>query len=109
MQHQALYDAIMEEAREERAALSELWHRINAVVFGAASSRVPFDPKQDAWHGPTTAVWQAAWTAGLVGLYLRTGRPIPQELLEQWSWFVRGHWPSGYTSRHRGHEALLVY
>jgi hypothetical protein len=109
LRHQALFDAIMEGAGEQRAALSELWDRIHAAVFRAAAPRVPYDPKQDAWHGPTTAVWQAAWTAGLMGLCLQTGRPIPQELLDQWSWFARGHWPSGFASQRGDHGSLLVY
>jgi hypothetical protein len=97
-QHQELYDRIMAEAGDQRAALTELWEAIHAAVFRRASSRVPYDPNQDVWHGPTVAVWQAAWTAGLIGLCLRTGRPVPPKLQEQWSWYARGHWPSGYAS-----------
>ncbi len=96
--HQDLYERIMAEAGQQRTALTGLWEAIHAAVFQRAASRVPYDAKQDAWHGPTTAVWQAAWTAGLIGLCLRTGRGVPPELQEQWSWYVRGHWPSGYAS-----------
>lgn len=96
---QEIYDQIMAEAGEQRPAFTELWDRIHAAVFRRATSVVPFDPNRDAWYGPTTAVWHAAWTAGLVGLCLHTSRPIPPELQEQWSWFIRGHWPSGYASR----------
>jgi hypothetical protein len=109
LRHQMLFDAIMGDAGEQRAALSALWDGIHAAVFRAATPRVPFDPKQDAWHGPTTAVWQAAWTAGLVGLCLQTGRPIPQDLLHQWAWFARGHWPSGYAAVRGDYGPLLVY
>jgi hypothetical protein len=109
LQHQALYDAIMAEAGQQRGALSELWDRIHPVVFQAAASRVPYDARQDAWYGPTTAVCQATWTAGLVGLCLQTGRPIPQDLLNQWIWFVRGHWPSGYASVPGDRPLLLVF
>jgi hypothetical protein len=96
--HQELYDRITAEAGAERAGLTELWEAIHAAVFRRATSRVPHGATQDAWHGPTAAVWQAAWTAGLVGLCLRTGRPVPPELQEEWSWYARGHWPSGYRS-----------
>ena len=109
LQHQALFDAIMVDAGEQRAARAELWDRIHAAVFRAAASRVPYDPKQDAWHGPTMAVWQAAWTAGLVGLCLQSGRPVPPEIQEQWLWFARGHWPSGYDSFSDEPGPLLVY
>jgi len=110
-QHQEQYDRIMAEAGNNRAALTELWETIHATVFRRATSQVPYDPNQDAWHGPTTAVWQAAWTAGLVGLCLRTSRPVSPELLEQWRWYTRGHWPSGYASLRSDGRAgpLLVY
>lgn len=98
LSHQALYDSIMSNCDRDQAALRALWDRIHDIVFRTACPKVPFDPRQDAWHGPTTAVWQAAWTAGLIGLCLRAGRPIPPELEKQWEWFVRGHWPSGYAS-----------
>ena len=110
LRHQALFDSITEAAGEEASPLLELWRRIHAVVFRTASPRVPFDPEQDAWHGPTMAVWQAAWTAGLIGLCLHTGRAIPTELQQQWSWYARGHWPSGYVSvRGKVELLLLVY
>jgi hypothetical protein len=95
---QEMYDSIMREPEIPRDDLRALWDRIHAVVFESATPRVPYDPDQDSWHGPSAAVWHAAWTAGLVGLYLRSGRPIPPDLQEQWSWFVRGHWPCGSAS-----------
>ena len=109
LRHQALYDAIMGEAGEQRVSLSELWNHIHAALFRAALPRVPYVPNQDAWHGPKTAVWQAAWTAGLIGLCLRTGRPVPADLWEQWSWYTRGHWPSGYAPIRGQRGPLLVY
>jgi hypothetical protein len=96
--HQDLYDRIMAESGDRRESLTQLWEAIHAAVFRRAASQVPYDPEQDTWHGPTMAVWQAAWTAGLVGLCLQTGRPVPPELQEQWSWYARGHWPAGYAS-----------
>ena len=95
---QALYDDLMRAAGEDREQLSAFWDRIHTVVFRVAAPAVPYDPQQDTWHAPTAAVWQAAWTAGLMGLCLQVRRPIPPDLLEQWEWFVRGHWPAGYAS-----------
>jgi hypothetical protein len=107
--HQELFDSILADAGQQRPALSELWDRIHAAVFSAAASRISYDPNQDTWHGPTMAVWQAAWTAGLIGLCLETGRSIPPELAEQWTWFNRGHWPSGYVWLKGQRGPLLVY
>lgn len=95
---QRLYDSMMDGAGNEKERLAALWDRIHAAVFRAAAPRVPYDPNQDCYHTPSTAVWCAAWTAGLVGLCLASRRPVPPELQEQWEWFVRGHWPSGYAS-----------
>jgi hypothetical protein len=94
---QALYDEIMASCGGDRQGLSRLWGHIHETVFRLAVPVVPCDPQQDAWHAPSTAVWQAACTAGLRGLCLHLRRPIPAELEEQWKWFVRGHWPSGYA------------
>ena len=108
---QALYDDLMRAAGGRRDELSALWGRIQALVFEVAAPAVPYDPRQDTWHAPTAAVWQAAWTAGLVGLCLQSGRPVPPELQAQWEWFARGHWPCGYATQgtdvHVGQ--LLVY
>ena len=96
--HQALYDSIIEAAGPSRDRLLAMWDRIHFLVFEVAAPRVPYDPDQDSWHGPSAAVWQAAWTAGLVGLCLLSTRPVPPALQEQWGWFMRGRWPCGYAS-----------
>lgn len=108
---QDLFDALMESAGSERARFSALWESIHGIVFRVAAPKVPYDPQQDAWHAPTMAVWQAAWTAGLVGLCYCAGRPVPEDLAEQWKWFVIGHWPSGYAAigAERQLGPLLVY
>ena len=93
--HGELYDDFMGGA-DPPEALKETWDTIHALVFRNATSAVPYDPDEDTWHGPTMAVWQAAWTAGLIGLCLETQRQIPSELEQQWRWFLRGHWPCGY-------------
>ena len=60
------------------SSLKETWDQIHEAVFRRATSTVPYDPAEDAWHGPSFGVWQAAWTAGLVGLCLALGRSIPK-------------------------------
>lgn len=97
LRQQALYDEILACCAGRRDEVLRLWDHIREIVFSVAATAVPYDPMQDSWHGPTTAVWQAAWTAGLVGLCIHLQRPIPADLHEQWNWFVIGHWPSGYT------------
>jgi hypothetical protein len=110
MRQQALFEDTMNAAGNHREELQALWHRIHAVVIAAAAATVPFDPQQDAWHAPTTAVWHAAWTAGLVALCRQCGRPIPADLQEQWTWFSRGHWPCGYVGEESTHvPRLLVF
>lgn len=94
---QALYDEIFAESEENHEELLSLWACIHETVLRCASRAVPYDPERDSWYGPTAAVWQAAWTAGLIGLCTRLRCPIPKDLQEQWRWFVLGHWPSGYT------------
>lgn len=109
LRHQELYDRIMAAVGDRRPELDELWDHIHAAVFRRATPAVPFDPAKGAWHGPTTAVWVAAWAAGLIGLCLATGRPVPPELREQWDWYARGHWPAGYSSVRGKLGPLLVY
>ena len=88
---QTLYDQITENG--SNIELTELWERIHSIVIPLTSSKVPYDDEEDAWYGPNAAVWQAATTAGVVGLCLHTKRPVPDEIQEQWNWFLQGHWP----------------
>ena len=107
IRQQALYDVIMEKSPHETAQLQTLWEQIHRIVFRDAAPSVPYDSEQDTWHAPTAAVWQAAWNAGLMGLCLQLSRPIPEEILEQWEWFSKGHWPSGFACAASG--SLLLY
>jgi hypothetical protein len=56
---QVLRDSIFKDAGENRGELNALWDRVQAIVLRAASLAVPYDPAEDAWHGPTAAVWHA--------------------------------------------------
>jgi hypothetical protein len=105
---QDLYDEIISGAGHQSTDLIKLWDHIHAVVFRNASSKIPYDDNRDTWFGPTAAVWQAAWTAGLIGLCLYLRRPLPTDLLEQWKWFLNGHWPCGLVEDLTG-QKLLIY
>lgn len=94
---QALHDDLLASAPERREQLEKLWERISEIVIRLGASAVPYDANEDAWHGPTSAVWQASWTAGLLAWCILLGCQVPADLQEQWHWFVLGHWPSGYT------------
>jgi hypothetical protein len=111
LRHQAWHDALLAAHPEQRADLEALWSRVTDVVMGAAAERIPYDPDADAWHAPTTALWQAVWTAGLVAWHLASDEPIPADLAEQWAWYARGHWPCGYAYLKAGGEPgpLQIY
>ena len=84
--------------------LTQLWNRIHNTVFARARTTVPYHNEQDAWYGPNAAVWQASFTAALVGcMFAKYGqlpvseRPSSQWTLQhEWEWFVEGHWPCSY-------------
>jgi len=106
--HQALYESILGDAKDKHLSAEELWKNIHEVVFRVASQKVPYHANRDAWHAPSTAVWQAAWTAGLVGLYHLLEQKVPDDLEEQWQWYREGHWPCALEEG-TGNERLVVY
>lgn len=108
LRQQDLYDALLAAAEDRTPEAKQLWERIHAIVFRDAAPRVPYDSNQDCWHAPTQSVWNAAWTAGLVGLCLFLGRPIPPELAQQWTWYTAGHWPCAWFGDYP-EGRLMVY
>jgi hypothetical protein len=108
LRQQDLYDELFATAGQRSPEAKQLWERIHAVVFRDAAPSIPYDPKEDCWHAPTQAVWDAAWTAGLVGLCLLLGRPLPPELSEQWKWYLAGHWPCAWVGDYP-EGRLMVY
>lgn len=88
---QALYVELMKD--ESSWQLAELWDRIHGIVFRSAKPKVPYDDERDTWHAPNSAVWHAAWTAGLMGLCIYLRQSVPSELAKQWKWFIEEHWP----------------
>jgi hypothetical protein len=102
---QALYDEIMAVKGTEVARL--LWNQIQDIVRRVSAARVPYDDKRDPWYAPTAAVAHAAWTAGLVGLYLYAGWPLPHDLQEQWRWFLDGRWPCDWEGQLPNGRAIV--
>ena len=97
LRHQDWQGALLAAHPEQEAELEALWQRVADIVMNAATGKTPYDPDADAWHAPTTAVWQAVWTAGLAAWRLACNEPIPPDLAHQWDWYARGHWPCGYA------------
>ena len=91
------HDAMMADAGSRRAEAQAFWDRALAATIDHARGAVPFDPDQDSWHGPTTAVWHAAWVAATVGCCLLLGREVPPAAHDQWGWLAAGHWPCGFV------------
>jgi hypothetical protein len=96
LRQQALQESVLAESNQNRSSLEKLWQRIQEVVVQASLKKVLFDPNKDSWHAPNAAVWHAAWTAGLIGLFLMSKKTIPEDLQVQWMCFKSGHWPCGW-------------
>jgi hypothetical protein len=86
------------------------------TVFQSSSSHLPravlnvplFDANRDAWYGPTTCVWGAAYGSSLVAWHILLGRPIPQMIAESWRWYSEGHWPCDFAEEPVGIDEALV-
>jgi hypothetical protein len=109
------YPAVVRERMEadhtnQRTDLEAVWLQIESLVMECAIPNVPeYDKKQDAWYGPTTCVWQAGYTAALIGCHLLLKRPLPEPIAQEWDWFADGHWPCDYAEEPHGYgdEALI--
>jgi hypothetical protein len=95
---QERYDRAFAASPLPASDLQHLFDRGHSAVTSLARNAVPFDPEEDAWHGPTQCVWQAAYTGGLIMCVLGSGWAIPDDLVEEWNWYCAGHWPSGFAS-----------
>jgi hypothetical protein len=95
---QVWYDELIDAAGPRKSEVQTLWGRIQDVVIEHARGAVPYRRDEDAWHGPTAAVWDAAWVAATIGCSLLLDREAPSEALDQWRWLTEGHWPCGYAS-----------
>ena len=95
--------ALMAQSRPGRSVLDPLSERIHEQVVEKARARVDYDPEDDSWVWSYAAVQQAAFIGAVIGCSLRAARPLPANLLRQWAWYVRGHWPCSYRT-----EDILV-
>jgi hypothetical protein len=66
-------DRLKSSAAWDEQDCERFWKAIEHVVKGIAAQQVHYSPDEDAWHGPTAAVWSAAFVAALVGCSLRLG------------------------------------
>jgi hypothetical protein len=103
------YSAVVRERIEadhsaRQGELDALWQKIEGTVLRLASGNVPlFDPDEDAWHGPTTCVWSAAYTACLVSWHLLLSCPLPERVVTEWDWYAAGHWPCDFAEEPPGY------
>lgn len=90
--------------------LRELERLVDERVVSRASWNVDFDPSEDPYHAPSACVMHASVVATLVTRYLFVDEMLPDELVDLWLWFARGHWPCAYhssSSRTRGKLIVL--
>jgi hypothetical protein len=94
---QGLFDAVMQAAGDREHLQSVFDRAQDQARASAIASRIPCDPDQDAWHGPTQCAWDAGFCAGLIACFIERSLPVPEDLQEQWAWFQSGHWPCGFA------------
>jgi hypothetical protein len=80
-----------------QARTKKLWESVTSECFKAIDSSFHEDLDGDPWHGPSNAAGHAAWVAATIACYLQARQPIPTNVLRQWAWFARGHWPCMYS------------
>jgi hypothetical protein len=109
-------------------SLRESWQTIHDRVLHLTKLAVAYDEHEDAWFGPNAAVWQAAFTAALVGCKIIRDGELKADgnadtqwtLPNEWSWYLAGHWPCMYywpwghstitvARRTGGYKRLVVY
>jgi len=102
---------MLEAVEEVSRSVSGVFASIAATVLELGLRELPeARAGQDAWHGPTTAVRTASFTAGLVGCYLELEEPLPDDLAEAWPWFTDGHAVMGFeASPAEGPQSLVVF
>ena len=82
----------------------EAWQTIHDRVLKLTKVLIPYNEEEDAWFGPNAAVWQAAFSAALVGCTILRGGKLKGKnnsrmqwaLSNEWSWYLAGHWPCMY-------------
>jgi hypothetical protein len=87
-----------------RPDVGEPMAAVGRIVHERARSAVPYDPQEDAWHGPTNATASAEYVARMLAGYAAFGWPIPADLRAIWGWYEAGHWPFAFAG-----PRLVVY
>jgi len=109
LQQQAWFDSFCDKGGKLPGGLQVVWDETNDTVLAEARNAVPFQDDKDPWHAPNMAVGQAAFTAGLVALFIAADRPQPYPLQQQWHLLTLGHWPCGYFDAEATPLQLVVY
>jgi hypothetical protein len=84
------------------------WNRALRLVVDVVAKHVPYIEDEDAWYGPNTAAWCAAWALALEEAYIYQHQSLPAELRAQLHWFEQGHWPCALANS-TGKEAVSDY
>lgn len=87
------------------------WNQALQLALEMATKLVPYIPGEDAWYGPNTAAWIAAWVFVLEEAYISCDVPLPAEVNAQLYWYRRGHWPCALVieSQFQSIEDYVVY
>lgn len=85
---QSFHDQIVNKEEEEAN-----WNNLLASLVEIIKHHAPFKEDEDAWYAPNVAVWQAAWVLALITVFEDKTQSVPDELVAQWAWFVKGRWP----------------
>jgi hypothetical protein len=73
-------------------------------VRARARTAVAYDPEEDPWHAPTSAVHLAAYVAETLAGFVALGWSVPDDLRTLWAWYEAGRWPGAVSD-----GRLVVY
>lgn len=86
-------EALMRSKSGGKAAIKALWDSVDTQAI----ADMPLEAEGDAWDGPTAATIHGAWVCSTIACCLAVKSSIPKNVLRQWAWFARGHWPCAYS------------
>jgi len=84
---QATYDAC------QLADTDALYSQAAMQLVAWVGRYVPYNVREDAWHAPSAACWQAVWSFLLEYYCMSRGLPLQASLAAQLLWFRAGRWP----------------
>ena len=93
--HDDIFDGAGDDERVELMAIEK---RLHAAAFPIISDKLPWDPDEDPWHGPTNAVDSACWLVAVAGLAIAKHGTLPSSatFAAAWQWYRDGHWPFAF-------------